>query len=137
MARPAPCAAAVLLAALLTSCAGRAIETDEATVLVGERSGGGDDALWSGPLEVVGGCLGVRGAVVVFPHGTEVIDEDPLRVDIPGDPEAALGDNVSLGGGFVIEHSEGERAASGPIRAGGVEIPAACAAYDVFVSHAD
>jgi hypothetical protein len=64
----------------LAACGGRAIPAGDVTVLVSERMGAGMDALGGGRLEVVGGCLGASGSVIVWPHGTEVVDEEPLRI---------------------------------------------------------
>jgi hypothetical protein len=48
---------------------GRAIPVGDVTVLVSERLGWGSDGGLSGRLEVVGGCLGARGSVIVWRHG--------------------------------------------------------------------
>ncbi|MFW6772931.1 hypothetical protein ACOACO_01510 [Nocardioides sp. CPCC 205120] len=90
---------------------------DGTTVVVGARVFGGSDALASGPLTVVGGCLGIGHQVVVWPHGTEVVGTDPLVVDVPGVGELSLGDDVAVGGGTV----HGYRA-----------VPRRCAASPLF-----
>lgn len=63
---------------------GRAISAGDVTVLVSEHSSAGMDALGGGRLEVIGGCLGASGSVIVWPYGTEVGDEDPLQIERAG-----------------------------------------------------
>lgn len=118
---------------LLAGCGGEVMTASGTTVLVGAPSRSGMDALGGGTLEVVGGCLGASGYVIVWPHGTDVVDEDPLTVDVPGVGRVALGEEFQVGGGFVLEHSSTTRS-PGPYRAGGIVVPAECAAYDVFVA---
>ncbi|HSE10213.1 MAG TPA: hypothetical protein VLB29_16250 [Nocardioidaceae bacterium] len=103
------------------------------TVLVAERSGAGMDALGGGRLEVVGGCLGAGGNVIVWPHGTELVDEEPLTIEIPGYGTFALGDEVQVAGGFVLEHEETDTE-PGPRKAGGLTVPAECAEHDIFLA---
>ena len=67
----------------LSGCGGQVISAGDVTVLVSERGSGGMDALGGGVLEVVGGCLGASGSVIVWPHGTDVVQDDPLTIDIP------------------------------------------------------
>jgi hypothetical protein len=122
---------------LLTACGGRVVEAGDVTVLVGQRSGSGMDALGGGVLEVVGDCLGAGGYTVVWPHGTEVVDEDPLTIDVPGEGEVTLGDEVSLPGGYVSESDGGARTATGPVQAGGVTVPEDCVGKGVFLSRAE
>lgn len=92
------------------------------------------DALLAGELEVLGGCLGAGGAVVVWPHGTTVSGTDPLTVDVPGYGTAALGGEIEIAGGYVVEHSPGP-APTGPYEVGGVAVPAACTEHDVYLAH--
>ena len=121
---------------LLTACGGRVIEAGDVTVLVGQRTGSGMDAMGGGVLEVVGGCLGAGGYTIVWPHGTEVVDEDPLTIDVPGEGEVSLGDEISLGGGYVQESDGGASTPAGPVQVGGVRVPEACVGQGVFLSHA-
>ena len=119
---------------LLAACgAGEVIPAGDVTVLVSERTGGGMDALGGGRLEVVGGCLGAGGYVIVWPHGTEVVDDHPLTIEVPGHGTYDLGDEVEVGGGFVLEHSSRDREL-GPFDVAGVTVPAGCAAHDVFLA---
>lgn len=101
-------------------------------MLVSERARGGMDALGGGTIEIVGGCLGASGEVIVWPHGTKVVDDDPLTIDIPDKGEHQVGDEIRLGGGMVFEQSEGEAA---PSKVAGVDVPSECAKHDIFLSH--
>lgn len=73
-------------------------------VLVDQKSSGGLDAVITGKLVDVGGCLGLEGergtgdVVVIWPHGTNVETPDPLRVRIEGTVRE-LGDIITIGGG--------------------------------------
>ncbi len=115
------------------SCSARIIDAGGVQVLVAGYQSGGSDAAGGGTLEVVGDCLGARGDVYVFPQGTEVVDEDPLTIDIPGFGEVSLGEEFEVGGGWEVEHSSDD-AEPGPIEVGGVTIPDGCARYDIFLS---
>lgn len=114
--------ATALLSTTLAACGGpQVIDAGDATVLISERTGGAMDALLSGTLAVVDGCLGIKDAdhhdtVVVWPHGTEVTSREPAVIDIPGLGEIGLGDEVSVGGGVVRN--------DGPV--GGVTVPTYC-----------
>lgn len=119
---------------LLSACGGQAISSGDVTMLVSQRADAGMDALGGGRIEVVGGCLGASGYVIVWPHGTEVINDDPLTIDIPNNGTFTVGDDVQVAGGFVLEHSSRE-VESGPYQAGGVTVPAKCAKRDIFVAH--
>lgn len=119
---------------MLAACGGQVISSRSVTVLVSERTGSGMDALGGGTLEVVDGCLGASGSVIVWPHGTEVVQDDPLTIDIPKYGTFALGDDVQVGGGYVLEHSS-DSVEPGDYAAGGVTVPAKCAKHDIFVAH--
>lgn len=138
----------MLATCLLSSCAGA--RSDEARgdradpgpagpssggviVLVSEPTRGGMDALGGGRLEVLGDCLGADGSVIVWPHGTEVVEDEPLTIDIPGSGTFTLGDEVRVAGGHVAEHPSGD--APGDVQAGGVTVPASCAEHDIFLAH--
>lgn len=118
----------------LSACGGQAISAGAVTVLVSERADAGMDALGGGNLEVVGGCLGASGSVIVWPHGTEVVQDDPLTIDIPDHGRFALGDEVHVAGGYVLEHSSDD-VEPGDYRVGGVTVPAECAKHDIFLAH--
>ncbi len=119
---------------LPSACEGQVISSGDVTVLVSKPADAGMDALGGGRIEVVGGCLGASGYVIVWPHGTEVVNDDPLTIDIPNYGTFAVGDDVEVGGGFVLEHSSSE-VKPGPHQAGGVTVPAECARHDIFVAH--
>lgn len=131
-------AAAVVAGAALvsTGCGGgegAVLTAGNATVLVSAPMDEGMDALWFGRLEVVGGCLGIEGVVVVWPPGTEVTGEGPFAIDVPGYGTFAEGDEVEVGGGFVLEHSSGG-VAPDPYEVAGVTVPPECGEHDVFLS---
>lgn len=132
----------VMVAALAVGCvlggctggAGQVITVGTSTVLVSKRMGFGMEALGGGRLEVVGGCLGASGVVIVWPHGTRVVSESPLAISVPEYGTFALGDQVRVGGGFVLEHSS-DTVESGPYEVGGVTVPAKCAEHDIFLAY--
>jgi hypothetical protein len=105
----------------------------DVSVLVSERATSGMDALGGGRLEVVGGCLGAAGSVIVWPYGTKVVNEDPLTVEIPDYGTFTLGEEVRVGGGYVLEHSRGDRAADS-FEVAGVTVPTSCSEHDVFLA---
>ena len=105
-------------------------------VLIAGSREGGEDALFEGFLAILqGGCLGLtqtaggspsepvaEGTVIVWPGGTEVLDDDEVGIRMPGGREFALGDPVSLGGGVLIQGSD-----DAP------DIPAGCSEYVVAI----
>ena len=123
----------VVVAAALAGCSGQSLNTNGVTVLVGERANGGMAAQGGGRLEVLDGCLGASGDVIVWPFGTEVVDDDPLTIQIPEDGSFAVGDEMTVAGGYVLEHSSTARDA-GPFEIAGVTIPTACAENDIFLA---
>lgn len=131
--------AAILIGLVLSGCADPehevAIPTSGGvTVLVSEPSDAGMEALGGGRLEILGGCLGASGSVIVWPHGTDVVDEEPLTIAIPGYGRFALGDKVRVAGGYALEHSSDD-AEHGSYQAGGATVPAGCERHDIFVAH--
>jgi hypothetical protein len=125
--------ASLMICLGLTGCAGKVIVAGDVSVLVSERATSGMDALGGGRLEVVGGCLGASGSVIVWPHGTKVVNEDPLTIDIPDNGTFTLGEELRVGGGFVLEHSPGDRVAD-PFEVAGVTVPTSCSEHDVFLA---
>ncbi|MQW76374.1 hypothetical protein GHK92_10840 [Nocardioides sp. dk4132] len=108
----------------LTGCgdaASEVVSAGDVEVLVAEPLGGVMDALLTGRLVVVDGCLGVEGEeagdrmVVIWPHGTEVIDAAGPAIDVPGEGEIGIGDAVHVGGGAVDDGS-----------GAGIEVPQPC-----------
>jgi hypothetical protein len=118
----------------LSACGGQVISAGGVNVLVAERADAGMDALGGGTLEVVGGCLGASGSVIVWPHGTEVGQDDPLTIDVPGYGRFTLGDEVQVGGGYVLEHSS-DNVEPGGYPVAGFTVPAECAKHDIFLAH--
>lgn len=119
---------------LLAACSGEGsvLDVSGVSVLVSERSGDGMDALGGGPLEVIDGCLGAGGAVILWPHGTEVVMTDPLTIEIPDNGTFVLGEVVEVGGGYVWEQESGPR--PDPLIVGGVQVPASCAESTIFLA---
>lgn len=118
----------------LAACGGRVISTGEVTVLVAEPADAGMTAVVGGRLEVVGGCLGTNGSLIVWPHGTEIVKDHPPTIDVPDYGTFALGDRLEVGGGFVLEHSSDD-VQSGTYEVAGVTMPAECAKHEIFVAH--
>lgn len=123
----------IVIALALGGCDGKEISVGDAHILVGERSSSGMDALGGGTLELVGGCLGASGSVIVWPHGTKVVDDDPLTIKVPDIGKVSLGGKVQLGGGYVLEHSSDD-VEPGPYKVAGVTVPKKCAAHDIFLA---
>lgn len=121
-------------ALLLAACSGEGsvLDVSGVSVLTAERPNGGMDALGGGPLEVIDGCLGAGGAVIVWPHGTEVVMTDPLTIEIPDNGTFVLGEVVEVGGGYVWEQESGPR--PDPLIVGGVQVPASCAESTIFLA---
>ena len=128
------CVGSAGLLLFMTACGGEVITAGDVSVLVSERTSSGMDALGGGRLEVVGKCLGASGSVIVWPHGTDVVKQDPLAIDIPDYGTFMLGDEVQVGGGFVLEHSSND-VEPGPFEVAGVSVPAECAKHDIFLAH--
>ena len=120
----------VLPALALAACGGQAqrLSAGEVTVLVAAPPDAGMDALGGGTVEVVDGCLGADGAVIIWPHGTRVLSEEPVEIDVPDLGAVGLGDTVELGGGFVFE-PEGP----GDVYESEL-VPQACAGRPVFLA---
>ena len=111
---------------------GEVVHAEGLAILVGENSGDAADALLSGTLADVSGCLGVDDTVVVWPHGTRVVQERPLTVAVPGLGRVGLGDEVKLGGGVALDQYPTPRPV-GDVDITGVTVPAACTAHNVWV----
>lgn len=126
----------IALAALvpLAACSGQVIEVGDVRVLVSEQVGSGMSAVGGGRLEVLAGCLGAGGSVIVWPHGTTVAEGYPLTITIPGNGTFSLGDEVEVTGGYVLEHSSRD-VEPGEFSVAGVTVPAECATQDIFLAH--
>ena len=106
--------------------------TQEAQVLVSDPTGASMSALTSGQLEVLGGCLGAGGSVIVWPPGTKVVKTGPLTISIPSNGTFSIGDEVSVGGGYI--HEPPNDPVTDEVKAGSVEVPDACKAHPVFLA---
>ena len=95
--------AAALAAVLLTAsaCGGGAhdLTAGKYHVLVSAPADGGEDMGISGKVQLVGTCLGIGNNIAFWPHGTKIVSEDPLTVDVPGEGELTIGDTVEGAGG--------------------------------------
>jgi hypothetical protein len=111
---------------------GEVVHAEGLAILVGEKSGDAADALLSGTLADVSGCLGVDNTVVVWPHGTRVVQEHPLTVAVPGLGRVGIGDEVELGGGVALDQHPAPPTA-GDLDIAGVTVPAACTTHNVWV----
>jgi hypothetical protein len=129
------CVVVVALVVLfgLRSCSGKVIDAGGVKVLVASHQSGGMDARISGPLRVVGGCLGVRDHVILWPNGTDVVQDDPVTIDIPDYGRFSLGDDVAIGGGNVREHSS-DPVEPGDFEVAGTTVPADCAQHDIWLA---
>jgi hypothetical protein len=109
---------------------GEVLVSGDVSVMVSEPRDEGMMALLRGRLEVVDGCLGVAGLPVVWPHGTQVVAAEPLTVDVPGEGETTVGDQVEIGGGTL------EREGDEPFEPGDVTVPEQCDAGRAFLAWA-
>src|SRR5918993_3104078 len=122
-------------ALLLFGCGGydvgQAITTEDATVLIAGMSGGSTEVAGtlSGPVDVIGGCVGIDDTVVVWPEETEVVDEDPLTVKAPGHEEFSVGDEIEVEGWLLLE----AKARSQGVTIEGVTLPRECAERNVWL----
>lgn len=58
-----------------------------------------------GSVTLAGDCLGINQMAVIWPHGTTVVDTDPLTITVPGVGSLSVGDHVSGGGAdFSFDH---------------------------------
>ena len=125
-------AAASVLCATLVGCnGGSTLDADGVAILVGPPADATADALLSGILANVGGCLGVGDTVVIWPHGTRVLSKRPLTIDVPHVGKAMLGDSITLGGGISRDRSAGPRTI-GDLDVGGVPVPAKCTSFTIW-----
>lgn len=85
---------------------GTIIRSRDSIVLVGAK-GAGDDMAGTGfvgEVEMVGDCLGVSDTTVFWPHGTTVVDDEPLTIDVPGLGRIGVGDQVSGGADAYVDY---------------------------------
>jgi hypothetical protein len=89
---------------------------DGVAVVIGSSSGESMDAVATGQLGRIDGCLGISSSggdlVVIWPHGTKVDARDQLTIRMPGGIEITEGDSVSVAGGGVETPSDLPKACS-------------------------
>lgn len=124
--------AALTLPTLVAGCGDAEVVTaDDVTVLIGEQTQEGMDALLPGRLAVLDGCLGLESDevdasyVVIWPHGTRVVGKNPLTISIPDDGEYSIGDQIQIAGGEAITSGN----------PGGVDVKAECPSTAVWLGH--
>ncbi|MDO5745865.1 MAG: hypothetical protein Q4P23_15530, partial [Micrococcaceae bacterium] len=63
-----------------------------------------------------------------------VVQDSPLTINVPGNGRFALGDEVQVRGGYLLEHSSRD-VEPREFEAGGITVPAQCARPDIFLAH--
>ena len=92
-------------------------------VMVGERTGSAMQAGFQSKLTKVGRCIGLAGDLTIWPHGTDVVAGDRLRV---GGKTYGLGDVYKGGGGVLEQNSQDFDPSS-------VDAPSGCPVTDALV----
>ncbi len=82
------------------SMAGSTAEVAVLIAVPADGGDGGDDAMVTGEVSVVHGCLGIGDDVAVWPHGTRVVDPAGPVIDVPGLGTVTVGDQVRGAGGY-------------------------------------
>jgi hypothetical protein len=59
---------------------------------------------YGGDVTMVGDCLGIQTATVLWPHGTRIVSDTPLTIDVPGLGRVRVGDHVEGGGVEYVGH---------------------------------
>jgi hypothetical protein len=95
--------AVAFLGSLLSGCGGgdgSVLHSGDALVLVGaegDMDGPNAGVGFGGSVAMVGHCLGIEGATVIWPYGTTIVSGDPLTIDVPGWGRVKPGVGVSGG----------------------------------------
>lgn len=99
------------------------------TVLVNAEPGEGGIAGvgFFGRVKLVGDCLGIEDATIIWPHGTQIVSEDPFVVEVPGMGQVSIGDRVSGGGDEYVDY----------LPDGIDAVPPGCPTKRVFAFHPD
>jgi hypothetical protein len=71
-------------------------------VMVGARTGAAMQAGIHSKVTKVGKCIGLAGDLTIWPHGTEVLSGNRIRV---GEESYGLGDTFDGGGGVLEQNS--------------------------------
>lgn len=117
---------------LLLSVVGGYVATGRATVLttdaghriiVADRYAVSGHALVTGRLTAVGRCFGLDGNLTVWPHGTEVVADDRVRME---GKTYGIGDEVEGGGAYI----EREPPDFEPVT---MDVPEGCPVTDVVI----
>ncbi len=53
---------------------------------------------YDGTVQIVGACLGAGRQTIIWPHGTKILSENPLAIDVPELGRVTVGDRI-VGGG--------------------------------------
>jgi hypothetical protein len=103
----------VVAASVLSGCGGndgggdgRVLHSGSSNVLIGAK-GDGDNVAgvgFAGTVSLAGGCLGIGGATIIWPYGTQVSSDDPLTIYVPGLGRLTVGDRVDGGGDEYGDH---------------------------------
>ena len=87
---------------------GSVLQSGDRVVLVASPSDG-DNGLplvgFDGPVSLAGKCLGIDGTTVLWPHGTEVVSDNPLTVQVPGLGKVRVGDRL-MGGALEVHDAD-------------------------------
>ena len=88
---------------------GSVLHSGDAIVLVDADRGDGPTVGvgFGGSVAMVGDCLGIDHATVVWPHGTTISDRDPLTIEVPGLGRVRVGSSVDGGAGDLGDLPKG------------------------------
>jgi hypothetical protein len=77
---------------------GSVLHSGDSIVLVDADSDGPTVGVgFAGSVAMVGDCLGIGHATVIWPHGTTISDRDPLTIEVPGLGQVRVGSGVDGG----------------------------------------
>lgn len=117
----------------VTGCSGSEgeaaiIDTGDSYVLVAPM--GADDNVagvgLGGSVTMAGSCLGIEAGTILWPHGTKVVSDDPLTIEVPKLGRITVGDRVSGGGSQYARLPKGIE-----------KIPSGCASEEVYTFFPD
>jgi|1186.fasta_scaffold800995_2 hypothetical protein len=87
---------------------GSALHSGDSIVLVDADSDGPTVGVgFAGSVAMVGDCLGIGHATVIWPHGTTITDRDPLTIEVPGLGQVRVGSGVDGGADGVGDLPKG------------------------------